>query len=151
MACKVSGVKTRRSGGFLSCFTRSETGTSPCLIPTLMPSCFPHHNTLSWMSRPSARRGDTYKARMPCVFFVCRSSDKMGKSAASVFPYPVGARISAFSPLSKLGIANCWTSVGSPNRPTARSRTFGCNNWKAFCSRPIKPRRPYPFALRILI
>jgi hypothetical protein len=71
-----------------------------------------------------------YNARIPMRSSLVLIRSRIGKSALSVFPDPVGARISTFLPASTLGMAVFCIGVNSPNLSRTSSATLGiiCTN-----------------------
>ena len=63
--CKVSGVVTRKSGGFNDCFCLSYVVVSPWRTATFSPSSFPHHSRRNSISLLRARSGVIYRTWIP--------------------------------------------------------------------------------------
>jgi hypothetical protein len=62
-------------------------------------------------------------------------ASRIGRSAASVFPVPVGAISRAFFPALTIGTSFSCGSVGDSKPRSFRAATSGGQrSWKAFCS-----------------
>ena len=87
------------------------------------------------MSLLSALRGVMYSSLVPLSLdspsLIIASS--MGRSAASVFPVPVGAISNAFFPSLTIGTSFSWGSVGE-SKPLSFSAAIrgGERSWNAF-------------------
>jgi len=134
MACNVSGVVIRISGGLLDWRTRSLVSVSPCLTANLMSRLLHHHSSRSSMSRFKARNGVIYRTFMPgtpCC--PCRSMLKTGRKAASVLPVAVGEIRRTFLPSRILGMVFSCGSDGFGNPLCSTSlRTGLTSSPKAF-------------------
>jgi len=85
------------------------------------------------MSLDSALSGDTYSTLVrsgrvpPAAIASPISRSSAHRNAASVLPDPVGAEISACSPVAIAGQACDWAAVGSAKARVNQSRTWGVN------------------------
>ena len=90
----VSGVVIKTSGGSSVILRLTDCGVSPCLICMVNPSFSAYLIILLNTSRLSARSGVTYSAFIFPGFFDLAILAKIGTTAVSVLPDPVGATTS---------------------------------------------------------